>query len=226
LKPCPSTLTGSAGEWGLRGGQLPSSSETGHENKSLSAEPHFLAEFRRLVVTRISHGRSPNNRRRNFRGNLGNRPSPTAEAIEDPAQSNRKITRPNTQRTTRADVIKFELMKDLQAAIAIAAIILQSRRSKNQAPPNPIFLLSSAVIPPIFWNRSANLCWIFRCSGVSPDGRNRYQRASCSRSAFSTCSMLGSRGGPFMASQRANYLRTQSANRSSCETEESISPRS
>jgi hypothetical protein len=40
-------------------------------------------------------------------------------------------------------------------------------------------------MPPIFWNRSANLCWIFRCSGESPDGRNRYHFASCSRSAFS-----------------------------------------
>jgi hypothetical protein len=29
---------------------------------------------------------------------------------------------------------------------------------ENHSPPNPIFLLSSAVIPPSFWNRSASLC--------------------------------------------------------------------
>jgi hypothetical protein len=55
----------------------------------------------------------------------------------------------------------------------------------------PIFLLSSAVMPPNFSNRSAIRFMIFRSAVVSPEGRKRYQRASCSLSAFSTSSNVG-----------------------------------
>src|SRR5215467_8968150 len=49
-------------------------------------------------------------------------------------------------------------------------------------------------MPPIFLKRSAIRSMIFFCSAVSPDGRNRYQRASCSWDAFSTCSIVGKSG--------------------------------
>jgi hypothetical protein len=43
-------------------------------------------------------------------------------------------------------------------------------------------------MPPNFSNRSAIRFMIFRSAAVSPEGRKRYQRASCSLSAFSTSS--------------------------------------
>lgn len=46
-------------------------------------------------------------------------------------------------------------------------------------------------MPPNFSNRSAIRFMAFCSAAVSPEGRNRYQRANCSLSAFSTSSTVG-----------------------------------
>src|ERR1700733_3546813 len=78
----------------------------------------------------------------------------------------------------------------------------------------PMLLLSSAVIPPNFSNRSAIRFRIFWSAGVSPEGRNRYQGADCSLSAFSTSSSVGNPfiGPPvaFHSATPQNYNRLRS----------------
>src|SRR5712692_9362957 len=54
-------------------------------------------------------------------------------------------------------------------------------------------------MPPNFSNRSAIRFMIFWSAAVSPEGRNRYQRANCSLSAFSTSSTVGN---PFISLER------------------------
>ena len=46
-------------------------------------------------------------------------------------------------------------------------------------------------MPPNFSNRSAIRFMIFSSAAMSPEGRKRYQRASCSLSALSTSSIVG-----------------------------------
>ena len=75
----------------------------------------------------------------------------------------------------------------------------------------PIFLLSLAVMPPNFSNRSAIRSMIFWSAAFSPEGWKRYLRANCSLLAFSTSCIAGNRliGSPlaFQSTTRQNCKR-------------------